>query len=128
MSTGTDIAVLVREALDDVARIAHGACEETLDAISKEALKIAKENAPVSTPNGGNYKKSLKRTKLKTDGEVSGYRIHSTESISHLLENGHLTRNGSMTVPGKKHFLPAQEYAADAIEQEFQKNYQKGES
>lgn len=119
-----DLEKAVKAALDEVERTAHGACLETLDAISKEALKIAKENAPERT---GEYKKSLKRKTIKKSGEISGYQIHSTTSISHLLENGHLTRDGTSTVPGKPHFAPAQKYADEQIETEFQKHFQKGE-
>lgn len=124
MSDTDNLSAQITAVLDEVARKAYGACEETLDAISKESLKIAKDNAP---ERSGDYKKSLKRTKLKEGGDVIGYRIHSTESISHLLENGHLTRDGTSTVPGKEHFKPAQDYAGKAIEQEFQKNYSKGD-
>lgn len=113
--------------LGDCARQATKATDETLDHISKEALKIVRENAPASE-NGGIYRKGLKRKKTKDSRDDLQYTLYASgmeSSLSHLLENGHLTRNGKSTVPGKPHFAKGQDYAAKEIEAEFVKNYRK---
>ena len=113
--------------LEDCVCQANKANDETLDQISKEALNIVKENAP-ARENGGIYKKGLKRKKTKDERDDLQYTLYASgmeSSLSHLLENGHLTRNGETTVPGKPHFAKGQEYAAKEIEAAFIKNYRK---
>lgn len=113
--------------LEDCVRQANKANDETLDQISKEALKVVKENAP-ARENGGIYKKGLKRKKTKDERDDLQYTLYASgkeSSLSHLVENGHLTRNGESTVPGKPHFAKGQEYAAKEIEAVFIKNYRK---
>ena len=113
--------------LEDCVRQANKANDETLDQISKEALKVVKENAP-ARENGGIYKKGLKRKKTKDERDELQYTLYASgkeSSLSHLLENGHLTRNGETTVSGKPHFAKGQEYAAKEIEAVFIKNYRK---
>lgn len=113
--------------LEDRVRQANKANDETLDQISKEALKVVKENAP-ARENGGIYKKGLKRKKTKDERDDLQYTLYASgkeSSLSHLVENGHLTRNGESTVPGKPHFAKGQEYAAKEIEAVFIKNYRK---
>ena len=113
--------------LEDCVRQANKANDETLDRISKEALKIVRENAPASE-HGGIYKKGLRRKKTKDSRDDLQYTLYAggkESSLSHLLENGHLTRNGESTVPGKPHFAKGQEYAAKEIEAAFIKNYRK---
>lgn len=113
--------------LEDCVRQANKANDETLDQISKEALNVVKENAP-ARENGGIYKKGLKRKKTKDERDELQYTLYAggkESSLSHLVENGHLTRNGESTVPGKPHFAKGQEYAAKEIEAVFIKNYRK---
>ena len=113
--------------LEDCVRQANKSNDETLDQISKEALNVVKENAP-ARENGGIYKKGLKRKKTKDERDDLQYTLYASgkeSSLSHLLENGHLTRNGETTVSGKPHFVKGQEYAAKEIEAAFIKNYRK---
>ena len=113
--------------LEDCVRQANRANDETLDQISREALNIVRENAP-ARENGGIYKKGLKRKKTKDERDELQYTLYASgkeSSLSHLLENGHLTRNGETTVSGKPHFAKGQEYAAKEIEAVFIKNYRK---
>ena len=113
--------------LEDCVRQANKANDETLNQISKEALNVVKDNAP-ARENGGIYKKGLKRKKTKDERDELQYTLYAggkESSLSHLVENGHLTRNGESTVPGKPHFAKGQEYAAKEIEAVFIKNYRK---
>ena len=124
MDTLGDSIALV---LEDCVRQANRANDETLDQISREALNIVRENAP-ARENGGIYKKGLKRKKTKDERDELQYTLYASgkeSSLSHLLENGHLTRNGETTVSGKPHFAKGQEYAAKEIEAVFIKNYRK---
>ena len=113
--------------LEDCVRQANKANDETLNQISKEALNVVKDNAP-ARENGGIYKKGLKRKKTKDERDELQYTLYAggkESSLSHLVENGHLTRNGESTVPGKPHFAKGQEDAAKEIEAAFIKNYRK---
>lgn len=111
--------------LEDCSRAANRANEETLDRISKEALGVVRDNAPEAE---GIYKKGLRRKKTKDDRDELQYILYAggkESSLSHLLENGHLTRNGKDFVPGKPHFKKGQEFAEKNIEEEFIRNYRK---
>lgn len=110
----------VEKIFGECVRIANAANEETLSEVSKEALKIAKDNAP---KRFGDYQKTLKRKKTKdTNGEAefTVYASGTGGSLSHLLENGHASRNGGF-VAGKPHFKPAMDYANAKLEEDFKK-------
>lgn len=110
----------VEKIFGECVRIANAANEETLNEVSKEALRIAKDNAP---KRFGDYEKTLKRKKTKDqNGEVeyTVYASGSGGSLSHLLENGHASRNGSF-VSGKPHFKLAMDHANSRLEEDFKK-------
>ncbi len=113
--------------LEDCVRQANKATDETLDNISKEAIKIVRDNAPVRE-GGGTYKKGLKRKKTKDSRDDLQYAVYNAGDeapLSHLLEYGHLARDGETFVPAKPHFAKGYEYANKEIEAEFVKNYRK---
>lgn len=96
----TDIANL-DEAIADVLEEYSGTITETVNDITVKAANQLKKDisadAPVKT---GKQKRSWKVTKEKVAGLDVVAIVHSTDYRKvHLLENGHLTRNGSRTKP-----------------------------
>ena len=102
--------------------------KKATDKVSKESLKILKENAPVSDrKNKGKYKKALSVTTQyegKRNKRVVLYAKKPYYRLTHLLENGHATRNGRRTkkVP---HFQKAEEYADKTLTEEVIKGIEK---
>lgn len=110
----------IEKVLGEVIRVANSANEATLDVISKEAVKVARDNAPNRTKA---YRKTITRKKTKDEDGTAAYVVYASGSggsLSHLLENGHASRKGDF-VPGKPHFSLAQKKADQEIEKEFQR-------
>ena len=88
--------------------------KETTDSLTKKAIKDLKQESPAKT---GDYAKGWKR---QTNNKNQKYtvKIHNKTDyqLTHLLEFGHVNRNGSMTqaIP---HIRP--------IEQKYKKLYEK---
>lgn len=97
--------------------------KKAVDTVTKGGLKELKNNAPIRT---GNYKKSLKSTKERETLTEKVNVLHSKKRyrLSHLLENGHATRNGKRTksVP---HFKHAEDYVNKNLEKEVINNIKK---
>lgn len=98
------------------------------DEITEEAIKVAKEGmaklkktSPTNkknTPHKGRYAKGWRVKTEKGRGFVNCTIYNSTDyQLTHLLENGHLTRNGKKTTP-IKHIEP--------VHDEVVSNYEKG--
>lgn len=99
--------------------------EEIQEEITEAAQKIAKEGAlklqETSPKRTGKYRKGWKVKTNKGKGFVSCIIHNSTNyQLTHLLENGHLNRDGSKTA-AKVHIKPVEEQAIN----EFQKNVEK---
>lgn len=114
----------VQKILDEMAKDAERASDETVKSVATKAVKVIKENAPVRT---GEYKRSIKKKQTEKGHHRSQYTVYSEDPHyrrAHLLENGHQTKNGGR-VPGHPHFAKGQEMASKEIITEFEKNFKK---
>ncbi|WP_290155703.1 HK97 gp10 family phage protein [uncultured Dubosiella sp.] len=114
----------VQKILDQMVKDAERASDDTVKAVATKATKIVKENAPVRT---GEYKKSIKKKQTEKDHHRSQYTVYADAPHyrrAHFLENGHQTKDGGR-VPAHPHFAKGQEYAAQEIVNEFEKNFKK---
>ena len=91
--------------------------EETLDEVSKEAVKKLKANSRREF-KGNKYWKGWTREKEK--GRLKkGYTIYNKiPGLPHLLENGHVLRNGGR-YHGKEHILPVEKWAVEEVQDRF---------
>lgn len=118
----------LKDVMNEIQREAKRACDAAVESISKEALKAAQDAAPVhqtKSSRAGTYKKSIKRKQTRKAEFESEYTIYVAAPeyrLSHLLENGHLTKKGNRTkaIP---HFAKGQELADQKLEEEFKKNF-----
>lgn len=111
---------ILKEYADDV----YDDVKDIVDDVTDEALDILKDAAPVGKgKSAGKYKKALKKKKVsetlthKTNvlyAEAPHYRL------THLLENGHATRNGGHTKP-QEHFGKADKFINDELPERVEK-------
>ena len=91
----TDINALddvLADVLNDYATDVRDAVNATTEQVANELKKAISADAPVKT---GKQKKSWRVTKEKVSGLDLVAIVHSTDYRKvHLLENGHVTRNG----------------------------------
>lgn len=86
--------------------------------VAKEAAKRLKDESRAKFGNGP-YAKGwtykIEKGRVKVGATVYGQ--HNTYEIAHLLENGHVTRNGTgrtfKDTPGHVHIEPVAQWAAD---------------
>lgn len=111
---------ILKEYADDV----YDDVKDIVDDVTDEALGILKDAAPVGKgKRAGEYKKALKKKKVsetptnKTNvlyAEAPHYRL------THLLENGHATRNGGRTKP-QEHFGKADKFINDELSERVER-------
>ncbi len=123
---------MAKSSILDVNTILVGYCDEIQDLIEEEAMRIAKEGAKTlkatspknkrATANRGRYAKGWRVKKEVGKGKVNCI-IHNKSDwqLTHLLENGHATRNGGKTKP-IVHIAPVAEQCIS----EYVKNVENG--
>lgn len=89
--------------------------EELADEVAGETLKEIKANSPVGK---GSYKKGWrKKTKVSALGKKTITVYNATDyQLTHLLENGHLNRDGTTLAAPIKHIKPAEKKAVEKFE------------
>ena len=101
----TEIARQLEEYNEEV----NESIDKAADITTKELLNDIREDSPVKS---GAYKKGWKRKKLKYTRVVYN-KTHP--HLTHVLENGHLTKNGKR-VKGIKHIKTNEERAIERYE------------
>ena len=104
--------------MNDYGLDAYDAVAESIDEVSKEALKKVRAAAKSAYGNGP-YAKGWTRTvdkgRLTCAAAIHGK--NPTYFLAHLLEHGHATRNGTGRVfpdtPGREHIDPVNDWAQD---------------
>lgn len=95
--------------------------QDITDQLKKDVQQVAKEcrdeikaNSPELT---GDYKKGWRTTTNYESQEDIRVTVHNKTDyqLTHLLENGHLKRDGTGRVEGKPHIEPAEKNAADKL-------------
>ena len=101
---------MARSSILDINDILAGYCDDIQALIEEETVKIAKEGVKTlkatspknkrATKNRGRYAKGWRVKKEVGKGEVHCTIHNKTDwQLTHLLEKGHLTRNGGRTKP-----------------------------
>lgn len=124
---GIKVADLVEAVGGELQEFANEITDGIMDDVEKtgkECLKLVKSYSPTRT---GAYKKGWSMKKVKQTKTRLTVVIHNKKHyrLTHLLENGHLNRDGSRT-EGKPHIRPAEEAAEKALEQRVVKTINGG--
>ncbi len=119
------IGEIIKQYSDDVVRD----LPESVKKAAKEGVKALKSNA-ASAVGGTIYKGSFKSKKTASSYGLTEYTIYSTKyRIAHLLEHGHVIKNGTGRVYGvtaaRPHWAPAEEEAAKVLEEEIKKKVEE---
>ena len=115
MSTNVDVAAVyttIAGALADYGDEIKQGLAQDVEATGKECLKLVKQYSPKRT---GAYRKGWRVKKFVDSRNQVSMTVYNKPHyrLTHLLEDGHLNRDGSRT-EGKPHIEPAAQ-AAEAI-------------
>lgn len=115
MSNSVDISEVytaIAGALEDYSDEIKKGLAQDIEATGKECLKLVKEYSPKRT---GSYRKGWRVQKSVDNQKQVTVTVYNKPHyrLTHLLENGHLNRDGSRT-EGKAHIEPAAQ-AAETI-------------
>lgn len=88
--------------------------EELADEVAGETLKEIKANSPVDK---GSYKKGWRKKprSRRWERKLLPYITATDLQLTHLLENGHLNRDGTTRAAPIKHIKPVEEKAVEEI-------------
>lgn len=109
----------INDILNDYSHDIQDAITERAIEVAKDGQKKLKSTSPINkknTSNKGRYAKGWKVKTTKGHGFVNCIIYNATDyQLTHLLEDGHLTRNGGKTTP-IKHIEPINEMCAKNFE------------
>lgn len=113
------LAAAISGILDEYANDVTLSMKDAVKKVTKEGTKALKRASAKSFGNG-DYAKSWRFVYDADNLGASGLIYSSKPGLPHLLENGHMLRNGKFWT-GKKHIEPI----ADQIEKEFEEEVVK---
>ena len=119
----------INEILNDYSHNIQEAITEEAEKIAKEGQSKLKSTSPKNkknTTHKGKYAKGWRVKNTKGKGFVNCIIYNATDyQLTHLLENGHLTRNGKKTVP-IKHIEPVHDECCANFEKGVEKIIKNG--
>ena len=121
------LAKAVTKALSEFSGVCSETVENAVKKTAKETVTQIRNAAREKFGGTGEYAKSWKSKKQKTKSGVYSTVVYNEEHyrLTHLLENGHAKVNGGR-VPGKPHIAPAEENAAEMLEQLIREGIERG--
>lgn len=114
-----DLSDAIQDILSEYGERAHEVIREETAKLGKTAAKELRKKSPKLT---GSYAKGWKVKTFESRFGASAIAYNKTDyQLTHLLENGHLNRDGSRT-PGISHIKPVN----DSIQKSFVDAVKKG--
>lgn len=119
------LADAIDEILEEYADEIAESADEAVQKVTKAGVKAMRQESAAAFPGGdGTYAKgwTSKTDKGRLRSESLIY--NRTPGLPHLLEHGHVSRNGTGrtfgTVPGREHIAPVAEKIAEDFEKEIE--------
>lgn len=103
----SDLSRQILDAMQEYSGIVAETVENVLKGVGKEAAQRVKSESPKRT---GAYKRGWKVNIDRRNGSISVTVHNKKYQLTHLLENGHKTRSGTMT-KAQPHIKPVEEWA-----------------
>ena len=119
----------IKEILGEYSKELDDTLYEQAKEIAKEGVQDLKRTSPVNknnTQNKGRYKRGWRMDIEKGFGTVQAVIYNKTDYyLTHLLEKGHMTRNGSKTIP-QEHIFPVNQKCAKEYEEKIARKIEAG--
>ncbi len=119
-----DLADVIISGLNDYADLTGDEVKKAVRATAKSIKEDIHENAP---KDNGDYADSWATKVTEETSESINITVYSKTKyyLTHLLEHGHVTRNGEDKVAAQPHIIPAQERGEKMLEAEIEKRLKK---
>ena len=123
-----EVSIQMEKILLEASKEVRRAASEAQDKTAKEAKQMLRNNSPRHNPHTRKYAEgwSIKRQRTGTGIPLVTLYNRTNAPLTHLLENGHRIINakgeGGRTRP-IKHIAPVEEWAQDALPNNFAKEF-----
>ena len=127
MANSIRIDHLASEVMKGLTEYADLATDDMKKAVKKAGTTVRKEIEANAPKNKGTYAKSWSVKTTKESSSALQVTVHSKNryQIAHLLEHGHAKRGGGR-VAARPHIAPAEELAAEQLEQDIERSLSNG--
>ena len=123
MINTNSVSIQMADILDTYSKEVRRAASNAQDKIAKEAVQKLKNTSPKKT---GSYAKGWAIKREKGRNGIPTVTIHNKTDyqLTHLLENGHIIRNGKGEYGrynGVKHIAPVEDWASSELPAEIER-------
>lgn len=108
----TNLSKQITEAMQQYSGIVSDTVEQIMKDVGKEAGQRVKAASPKDT---GAYKRGWKVVAERQNGTISVTVHNKKYRLTHLLEDGHMTRNGKSRVAAQPHIRQVEEWAEQQV-------------
>ena len=117
-----DFSKQIAKAMQEYSDIIEEDIREILTDVGDEAKVRVSDSSPKRT---GKYKRNWRVKKTSKKGKFQVEVYNTSYQLTHLLENGHRTRNGSGWVEAQPHIAAVNEWAQEEAESRIEKAVEK---
>ena len=125
-----EVSIQVDKILDDYSKEVRRATANSMDVVAKDGVSKLKNTSPKHSPHTRKYAEGwgIKRVRTGTGIPIVTIWNRTNYQLTHLLENGHVIRNGKGTYGRTrpiKHIKPVEEWANDELPREIERELER---
>lgn len=128
MDNTNSVTIQMEKILDTYSKEVARATNNSIDVVAKESVRKLKSTSPRSVKHTRKYAEGwgLKRDRNQKNRGINDVIVRNKTNyqLTHLLENGHIIRNGKGVygrTNGIKHIAPVEEWARDELPREIER-------